>query len=173
MKENKRKITKAGTPVTLLGTEIKVGDKAPDCTLVDGKMQKVKLSDYKGKIMILSVFPSIDTPVCAMQARRFNQAASELGNDVVIVSISKDLPFALNRFCAAEGIDRVVTLSDYMFGEFGIEYGFLIEEMMLLARGIVIVDKSGHVKYVEYVSDITHEPDYKAALEMAEKLYHG
>ena len=163
-KENKGIVSFGDNPVTLLGEMIKVGDMAPDFTLVDNGLKPVSLSGFKGKTIILSIFPSIDTGVCAAQTRRFNKNASELSDDNVILAISKDLPFALGRFCAAEGIDRVHTLSDYMHSEFGYKYGFLMKENMLLARGVVVINPDGKVVYVEYVENIISEPDYEKAL---------
>lgn len=157
-------ITMKGKPVTLLGTKAYVGETAPDFTGIDSHMKEVKLSDFKGKVVVLSVFPSVDTKVCAAQTRRFNEEASGLGKDVIILTLSKDLPFALERFCAAEGIDRIYTLSDYRESEFGMNYGFLMKENKLLARGVVIVGKDGKITYVEYVKEIGQEPDYKAAI---------
>ena len=148
-------ITMKGKPVTLLGTKAYIGEMAPDFTGIDSNMKEVKLSDFKGKVVVLSVFPSVDTKVCAAQTRRFN---------VVVLTLSKDLPFALERFCAAEGIDRIYTLSDYRESEFGMNYGFLIKENKLLARGVVVIDKDGKITYVQYVKDISQEPDYKAAI---------
>lgn len=165
MKEKKIAVTKAGEPITILGDQIKVGDVAPDCTLVNQEGKAVKLSDFKGKVLVISVYPSIDTPICAAQVREFNKEASALGEDVEVVGVSKDLPFALGRFCAADGIDRVTTLSDYKSSEFGLKYGFLIEDLMLLARGVVVVGRDGVVRYVEYVADIVNEPDYKSAIK--------
>ena len=164
IKENKGVVSFGDNPVTLLGEMIKVGDMAPDFTLVDNSLKPVSFSGFKGKTIILSIFPSIDTGVCAAQTRRFNKNASELSDDNVILAISKDLPFALGRFCAAEGIDRVHTLSDYMHSEFGYKYGFLMKENMLLARGVVVIDPDGKVVYVEYVGNIISEPDYEKAL---------
>ena len=152
-------------PVTLLGETVNVGDVAQEFTLVDQGMQSVSLSDFKGKTVILSIFPSIDTSVCAAQTRRFNKEATNLSDRVVVLAISKDLPFALGRFCAAEGIDRVITLSDYMYDEFGYDYGFLIKENRLLARGVVVINTAGEVVYVEYVPNVTSEPDYKKAMK--------
>lgn len=166
---NSEKITMRGKPITLLGTKAYVGEIAPDFTGIDGKMKEVKLSDFKGKIVILSVFPSVDTKVCAAQTRKFNEEASGLGEDVVVLTLSKDLPFALERFCAAEGIDRIYTLSDYRDSEFGMNYGFLMKENKLLARGVVVVGKDGKISYIQYVKEIGQEPDYKAAIAAAEK----
>lgn len=167
MKENKGMVAFANAPVTLLGEVIKVGDTAPDFTAVDHTSKPVSLSDFKGKTVILSVFPSVDTKVCAAQTRRFNKDASDLSENTVVLTLSKDLPFALGRFCAAEGIDRIHTLSDYMHSDFGLKYGFLMKENMLLARGVVVVDPKGKVVYVEYVKDVTSEPDYESALKAA------
>lgn len=165
MKETTNVTSRAGAPLTLLGEPTVVGEIAPDFTAVNAAGMDVKLSDFKGKTVIISVFPSIDTKVCAMQAREFNQQATELGSDVVIISVSKDLPFALGRFCAAEGIENVETLSDYKESEFGYKYGFLIKENKLLSRGVVVIDPHGKVTYVEYVKDIIKEPDYEAAIK--------
>ena len=157
-------ITLEGNPLTLEGQPIKVGDKAPDFTVLDNGLQPITLSDAKGKKVIFSVVPSVDTGVCAAQTRRFNEEAAKL-NNVVIYTISVDLPFALGRFCAAEGIDAVKTLSDHKDLSFALNYGFLIDELRILARGIVVVDEEGFVKHVEYVSEVTNHPDYEAALE--------
>lgn len=162
--ERKGVIAMNGTPLTLLGNEIKAGQTAPDFTVVNNAFAPVKLSDFKGKKVIVSVFPSIDTGVCATQTRTFNKKATSLDENTIIISVSKDLPFALGRFCGAEGIDRVITCSDFMESEFGKKYGFLIKENMLLARGVVVIDAEGIVKHVEYVSDIINEPDYDKAL---------
>ena len=162
-------VTRQGNPLTLRGSEIKAGEKAPDFTLIDRKMAPVSLSDYDGKVRIITVFPSIDTDVCPFQVRRFNEEAAKLEN-VQIIAVSVDLPFALNRFCAAEGIDQIITLSDHRETDFGLKYGFLIDEVRLLARGTVIVDKDGVVRYVEYVGEITEEPDYDQAIKVAREL---
>jgi len=167
LKENKGVVAFTGTPLTLLGEMIQVGNTAPDFTAVGRDSKPVSLSDFKGKTVILSVFPSIDTGVCAMQTKRFNKEATSLSENVVVLTLSKDLPFALGRFCAAEGIDRIHTLSDYMQSEFGRKYGFLIKENMLLARGVVVINPEGKVVYVEYVKELTTEPDYEKALNAA------
>ncbi len=167
IKENKGIVTFGEMPVTLLGEMIKVGDAAPNFTVVGNGLKPVALSDFKGKTIILSIFPSIDTSVCAAQTRRFNKEASGLSENIVILALSKDLPFALGRFCAAEGIERVHTLSDYMHSEFGYKYGFLMKENMLLARGVVVINPEGKVVYVEYVPNVVSEPDYRKALDAA------
>lgn len=162
----KNVVTMGGNPVTLVGEGIKVGDPAPDFTVLNADLAPVKLSDAGAKTVIISVVPSIDTGVCAAQTRKFNQAAAELDN-TAIYTISVDLPFALGRFCAAEGIDQIQTLSDHKDLDFGTKYGFTIEELRILARGIVVVDKTGKVVYVEYVSEATNHPDYDKALAAA------
>lgn len=162
----KDQVTMGGNPVTLLGKSIKVGDKAPDFTVLDAGLAPVKLSSQKGKTVIISVVPSIDTSVCAAQTRRFNEEAAKLDN-IAILTISVDLPFALGRFCAAEGIEAVQTLSDHKDLDFGTKYGYVIEELRLLARGIVVVDPDGIVQHVEYVPEVTDHPDYDKALAVA------
>jgi thiol peroxidase len=169
MEQNNVKITFAGNPMPVSGKEIKVGDKAPDFTVVGNDLKPVKLSDYKGKVRVLSVFPSLDTGVCAAQTRKFNEEAAKLDN-IDILSISVDLPFAQKRFCGAEGIDQVVTLSDHKDLDFGKKYGFVMEPLRLLARGTVVIDKDDTVKYVEYVPEVTNEPNYDAALKVAKEL---
>lgn len=169
MKKNEGVITFAGNPLTLLGEMVKPGDKAQDFTVLGNDLKPHKLSDYAGKVCIISVVPSVDTGVCAAQTRRFNESAAALG-DVKILTISNDLPFALGRFCAAEGIDKVITLSDHKETDFGLKYGFLIEQLRLLARGIVVVDKQGVVRYVEFVKEVTTHPDYDKAVEAAKGL---
>ena len=157
-------VTFGGRKVPLLGRHCQVGEKAPSFTLVDGSLQCVPSDRFYGKVRIYSVFPSVDTPVCSLQNIRFNREAAALGDDVVVLSISVDLPFAQKRFCAAEGIERVHVLSDYRDLDFGLKYGFVLEGLRLLARGVVVVDREDMVRYVEYVPDVTHEPDYEAAL---------
>ncbi|NVO01892.1 MAG: thiol peroxidase [Bacteroidetes bacterium] len=169
MKKNTGIITFGGNPLTILGEMVKKGDKALDFTVLGNDLSPVKLSDFEGKVRIISSVPSVDTGVCAAQTRRFNVEAANLG-DVKILTISCDLPFALGRFCAAEGIEKVVTLSDHKEVDFGSKYGFLIEELRLLARGIVVIDKAGIVQYVEYVNEVTNHPDYDNALAEAKKL---
>lgn len=170
MKETKEITSRNGAPLTLLGQTTKTGDKAVEFKAVDVNGQDVSLSDFKGKIVVITVFPSIDTPVCARQTREFNHQATSLDSNIVVLTLSKDLPFALGRFCAAEGIKNIHTLSDYKYGEFGANYGFLIKEMNLLSRGTVILDKDGTVVYAEYVPDIVREPNYVAAIEQLDKL---
>ncbi|MEF9950237.1 MAG: thiol peroxidase [Mucinivorans sp.] len=170
MKENKKLVSHAGNSLTLLGQTTIVGQLAPDFTAIDKNGLGVSLSDFKGKIVVVTVFPSIDTSVCARQTHEFNRLAVEMGSDVVLLSVSRDLPFALARFCGAEGIDRVFPLSDFKECDFGLKYGFLIKESQLLARGVVIIDPHGVIRYVEYVSDLVNEPNYEQAMEALKKL---
>ena len=167
MEKIDKAITFKGGPLTLVGNETKVGSVAPDFTVIGNALNPVKLSDYKGKVVILSVFPSLDTPVCANQVRTFNKEASELGDDAVVLCISNDLPFAQGRFCGAEGIDRVITVSDHRDLDFSSKYGFVLKELRLLARGVVVIDKQGVVKYVEYVGEVTDDPNFASALSAA------
>ena len=148
-----------GNPVNLIGTQVKVGDKAPSFELVKNDLSAFKSDELNGKVVIYSVVPSIDTEVCSLQTKFFNKKVTELSDDVVVLTISEDLPFAQGRFCAAEGIDRVIVASDYQKREFGEKYGFMMEGLMLLARGIVVVDKTGVIKHVEpYLSSPSSTP---------------
>lgn len=169
MDKRKDVVTMGGNAVTIVGNEIKVGDKAPDFTVLTNDLKPFSLQDAGEKVKIISVVPSLDTGVCEFQTTHFNQEAAELG-DVVILTISVDLPFAQKRFCGAKGIDKVVTLSDHKDLSFGMNYGFVIEEFRLLSRGIVILDKDNVVRYVEYVKEVVEHPDYEKALEEAKKL---
>ena len=164
------KITFGGQPVTLVGTHLLPGDRAPRFEVLDGNLQPVASTQFKDKTMIISVFPSVDTSVCALQNIRFNREASKLGDDVVVVALSVDLPFAQKRFCAAEHIDNVRVYSDYRDLDFGMKYGFVIKELRLLGRGAVVVDRKGIVRYIEYVSEIKNEPDYDAVLKAVREL---
>lgn len=163
-----KNITFKGNPMPVVGNEIKVGDKAPDFVALKADLSPLKLSDYKGQVVVISAAPSIDTAVCATQTAKFNVEADKLG--INVVAISCDLPFALGRFCAAEGIDKVATVSDHKDLDFGTKYGFILEPLRLLARGVIVVDKDGTVKYVEYVPEVTNEPNYDAALAAAKSL---
>lgn len=169
MSERTGLVTFAGNPVTLTGKEINVGDKAPEFTGTNQSLQAVSLSSFEGKTVVIAIYPSIDTGVCQKQNRKFNEIASTM-KDVVVLSVSLDLPFAQKRFCAAEGLDSIVTLSDYKEREFGNKYGFLIKELALLARGTVVIDKTGIVSLVEIVPEITNEPDYDKTLKLLESL---
>lgn len=157
-------------PVTLLGNEVKVGDKAPDFTVLANDLSPVSLKDSEGKVRLFSVVPSLDTGVCDAQTRRFNEAAAELGDNVVIYTVSMDLPFAQKRWCGAAGIDAVQTVSDHREGSFGQAYGVLIESLRLLTRSVFVVDAEGTVTYVEYVPEATDHPNYEAAIEAVKAL---
>ena len=157
-------------PVTLLGNEVKVGDKAPDFTVLANDLSPVSLKDSEGKIRLFSVVPSLDTGVCDAQTRRFNEAAAELGDNVVIYTVSMDLPFAQKRWCGAAGINAVQTVSDHREGSFGHAYGVLIESLRLLTRSVFVVDAEGTVTYVEYVPEATDHPNYEAAIEAVKAL---
>ncbi len=163
--ERKGKVTFQGTPLTLVGTELKLGDQAPDFTLLDNELNEVRLKDFKGKTKVISVTPSLDTPVCDMQARRFNEEAAKLPEDIVVLNVSMDLPFAISRFCTTAGIDKVKTLSDHRDASFGTVYGLLIKELRLLTRSIIIIDKEDVIKYLEIVSEVTDQPDYDKAIK--------
>ena len=168
--ERKDAVTMKGNGVTLVGPEIKAGDRAPDFSVLDQKLGAVSLGDYAGKIKVVSVTPSLDTPVCDMQARRFNEEAAALPDDVVVLNISVDLPFAIARFCTGAGIEKVVALSDHRDTSFGTAYGVLIKELRLLARAVFVIDGENTVRYVEVVPEVTDAPDYDKALEAARKL---
>lgn len=163
-------ITFAGDKITLVGKEVKVGDEAQNFTATKADLSDFKFDELKGKVVVISAAPSLDTSVCAFQAQRFNKEASDLSDDVAIVNITVDLPFAQKRFCDAYEIGNTITVSDYKNREFGEKYGFLIDELKLLTRGIVIIDKEGKVAYVEYVPEVTHEVNFDAALEKVKEL---
>lgn len=156
-------VTFAGNPIALLGKEVKVGDKAPAFTLLDNALGEKTLADYAGKVKVISVVPSLDTGVCDAQTRWFNQNVSKLGENVVVLTVSVDLPFAQKRWCGAAGIDQVETLSDHRDLSFGENYGFILEGLRLLSRGIVVIDKDDVVRYVEYVPEVTSAVNFEAA----------
>lgn len=170
MKEEKGVITMKGNPLTLMGKSLKVGDHAPDFTVLDNSLSPVNLATYKGKVCVLSSVPSLDTPVCDLETRRFNQEASGLGSNVAILTISMDLPFAQKRWCGAAGVDKVVTLSDHRDASFGTSYGVLIKELRLLARAVFVLDRAGVIQYIEIVKELTQEPNYQAVLGAVKKL---
>lgn len=168
--ERKGIVTAHGNPITLLGSGLKIGDKAPDFTVLDAKLKEVRLKDFTGKIKLISVTPSLDTSVCDAQARRFNQEAVKLPDSVVVINISMDLPFAIGRFCTTASIDKVKTFSDHRDASFGTNYGVLIKELRLLSRSIFILDEDDIIRYIEIVPEITHHPDYEKAIESAKSL---
>lgn len=170
MKERKGQITIEGNALTLTGNEVKLGEPAPDFEALDNNLSPVKLSSFKGKVRIICSVPSLDTSVCDIETRRFNKEAGQLGPDVVVLTISMDLPFAQKRWCGAAGIKNVQTLSDHREGAFGAAYGVLIKELRLLARAVFVVDKDGVVRYIEIVDELTNEPNYEAALKAAKEV---
>ncbi len=170
MDERSGKITMKGNPLTLVGQELKIGDTAPDVVLADNDLSPVSLSSYGGKVCIVSSVPSLDTPVCDMETRRFNEEAGALGDDVAIVTVSMDLPFAQKRWCGAAGVDKVITLSDYGDMSFGKAYGVLIKELKLLARAVFVLDRQGVVQYIQLVNEVTDEPAYQEILDAVAKL---
>jgi thiol peroxidase len=170
MSERSGIITFKGNPFTLVGPELKVGDKAPDFEVVDNGLAPTTLATYAGKIKIISAVPSLDTPVCDTETRRFNQEAAALPGDVVVLTVSADLPFAQKRWCGAAGIDRVITLSDYRSRSFAKNYGVLIQELLLLTRAIFVVDANNVIRYIQIVPEVTAEPDYAAVIAAAKAL---
>ena len=150
--------------VTLLGNQIKVGDKAPDFKVVTESFSPVTLSEFKGKSVLISVVPSLDTGVCSIQTKRFNDEVENLPKDVVMLTISNDLPFAQKRFCKTEKVDHIRVLSDSVWRDFGHNYGLLIKDMGLLTRAIIIIDTEGKLAYKELVANISQHPDYETAL---------
>ena len=163
-------VTFAGNPLILIGDAVTAGDKAPDFTVVDKELNEVKLSDFVGKVKILSVTPSLDTPVCDLQARKFNEEAQKLPDTVVVLNVSMDLPFAIARYAADAGLDRVRAVSDHREASFGMAYGVLIKGLRLLARSIFVIDKDNKIRYLQIVPEVTAHPDYDRALEAAKKL---
>jgi thiol peroxidase len=170
MNEYPNAVTLHGNPMTLVGDPIQVGDTAPDATLIDNEMKPVSLSSYRGKVVVLATVPSLDTPVCDMETRRFNSEATKLSDDVVILTVSVDLPFAQKRWCGAAGVDRVITLSDHREAALGRAYGLLIKELRLLARAVLVLDRDGIVRHRQLVKEVGDEPDYEAALAAAKNL---
>lgn len=161
-------VTFKDEPVTLLGTELHVGNDAPNFTVLSNGLEERTLEDYKGKVKLISVVPSLDTGVCAKQTKRFNEEADKLDN-VELLTISVDLPFAQSRWCEVEGVKNLETLSDHRDTDFGKKYGVLIKELRLLARSVFVIDANDKITYVEYVSEVTDHPDYDKALEAAKK----
>ncbi len=170
MKERPGAVTFMGNPLTLIGQELKVGDKAPDFRMVDADLKPVTLGDFKGKIKVICSVPSLDTPVCDAETRRFNTEAARMPDKVAVLTVSMDLPFAQKRWCGAAGIDRVQTFSDYQDHSFALGYGVLVNELKLLARCIFVVDVTDTIRYIQLVREVTTEPDYSAVLAAVENL---
>lgn len=159
--------TLRGNPFTLIGPALKAGDRAPAFKALNNDLSEVSLDTYKGKVKVICSVPSLDTPVCDAEIRKFNEQAAGLGDNVAVLTVSVDLPFAQKRWCGAAGVDRVTTLSDHRATSFGEAYGTLIKELRLLSRAVFVVDANDTVRYVEYVPEVANEPNYDAALAAA------
>ncbi|MCK9857142.1 thiol peroxidase [Paenibacillus sp. ATY16] len=159
-----------GNPITLIGPEVKVGDQAPDFTVNKSLVDSVSLKDFAGKVKLISVVPSIDTGVCDAQTRRFNEEAASLGENVMVLTVSVDTPFAQSRWCGAAGVDKVVMLSDFKSHDFGQAYGVYIKEFGLDMRSIFVIDANDKVQYVEYLSEMTEHPNYEQAINAVKAL---
>ncbi len=170
MDRRKGVVSLGGNPMTLVGPELKPGDPAPAFSVVDADLRPVGLGDLGSGVRLLSVVPSLDTPVCELQTKRFHEAAAALPEGVAIATISMDLPFAQKRFCATHGIDRIRVLSDYKEASFGLAYGVLIEEVRLLARALFVIDPADVIRYVEIVPEVGTHPDYDRALAAVRSL---
>jgi thiol peroxidase len=168
--ERANAITFKGDPLTLVGNEVQLGRPAPEFTAAANDLSPYTLSDDKGKVIVIASVPSLDTGVCDKETRKFNELAASLGDNVQIVTISMDLPFAQSRWCGAAGVDQVKTVSDYKGVDFGNKYGLLIKELHLLARAIIVVDQQGVVQYYQLVGEVTDEPDYDAVVDAVRKL---
>lgn len=170
MKERTGVVTLHGNPLTLLGNEVTVGDEAPDFDVIDNDLAPLRFSSLRGNVCIITSVPSLDTPVCDLETRRFNEEAARLGSDVAILTISMDLPFAQKGWCGAAEVTRVQTFSDHRDASFGTAYGVLIKELRLLARAVFVVDREGIVRHAELVNEIANEPDYEAVLQAVKEL---
>jgi thiol peroxidase len=159
-----------GNPITLIGPQLKAGDQAPDFTLNKSLVETVTLKDFSGKVKLISVVPSIDTGVCDAQTRRFNEEASALGENVIILTVSVDTPFAQSRWCGAAGVDKVVLLSDFKAHSFGEAYGVYIKEFGLDHRAIFVIDENDKIQYVEYLPEMTEHPNYEQAINAVKSL---
>ncbi len=168
--EEKKSVTMKGNPLSLSGKTLKVGDKAPDFKVIANDLSEVTLSSFKGKVCLIATVPSLDTSVCDLETRKFNEKATQLDDNTVVLTISMDLPFAQSRWCGAAGVKNVKTLSDYRFADFGNKYGVLITDLRLLARTVFIVDAKGIIRYIQIVDELTSEPDYNAALNALKGL---
>jgi thiol peroxidase len=170
MQERVGLVTMRGNPLTLVGNEVKVGETAPDFVALDNNLTPVKLSAYRTKICIISSVPSLDTPVCDNETRKFNEEAMKLGEKVQIITISMDLPFAQKRWCGAAGVNKIQTLSDHKEAQFGTTYGVLIKELRLLARAVFLVDQKGILQYTQLVKEIANEPNYEEIWSVLKKF---
>lgn len=173
MEERKAAVTLKGNPFTLLGPERKAGDKLPDFTLTDTSLKPVTSAGTRGTVRIFASVPSLDTPVCDLETRRFNEEATQLGGNVRVITVSMDLPFAQKRWCGAAGVEHVQTLSDYQSGSFGLAMGTMIKELHLESRAVFVVDKNDVIRYAEYVPEVGEHPNYDRALAAARQLVGG
>ncbi|WP_076540444.1 thiol peroxidase [Shewanella sp. UCD-KL21] len=163
-------ITMGGKPMALVGQQLSVNTQAPDFTLVNEIFEPISLADFKGKTVLISAVPSLDTGVCALQTKQFNKSVGQYNDNVVMLTISTDLPFAQKRFCQAEQVDKITVLSDSVWRDFGLKYGLLIKDRGLLARAILIIDANGTLKYKELVAEVANHPDYDAALSALNRI---
>ena len=161
MKERVGLVTMRGNPLTLIGNEVRMGETAPDFVGLSPDLTPIMLSSYRNKLCIISSVPSLDTPVCDIETRKFNEEASKLGDKIQILTISMDLPFAQKRWCGAAGVNKIQTLSDHRDAQFGLAYGVLIKELRLLARAVFLVDQKGILQYMQLVKEIANEPNYE------------
>jgi thiol peroxidase len=159
-----------GNPLTLIGGETRIGDKLPDCRLMGNDLSPVQLSSFSNKIRVISCVPSLDTPVCDLQTKRFNEEAGKFGPEVVVITVSMDLPFAQKRWCGSSDAQNIVTLSDYITADFARSLGILIKELRLFARAVFVVDKQGIISYVQLVNEITDQPNYEEVLKAVKEL---
>ena len=163
-------ITMKGQPLTLVGPELQVGAPAPDFEVAANDLTPFQFSSLKGQVCLIASVPSLDTPVCDLETRRFNDDAANLSQDIQLMTISMDLPFAQKRWCGAAGVERLTTYSDHRLASFGLAYGVLIKELRLLARAVFVVDQGGIVQYAELVPELTNQPDYEAVLQAVKRL---
>ena len=170
MRERPGLITMKGKPLTLMGQEVKVGDPAPDFTVVANDLSEFRFSSLQGQVCIICSVPSLDTPTCDIETRTFNEEAARLGPQVNLLTLSMDLPFAQKRWCGAAGVENLKTYSDHREAAFGLAYGVLIKELRLLARAVFVVDKGGLIQYVQLVNEVANEPDYEAVLQTVRRL---
>ena len=171
MTERPGLITMKGKPLTLVGQEVKVGDPAPDFTVVANDLSEFRFSSLQGQVCVISSVPSLDTPVCDLETRRFNDEAAGLGSAVKLLTISMDLPFAQKRWCGAAGVANLKTYSDHREAAFGLAYGVLIKELRLLARAVFVVDQGGKLEHIQLVPELANEPDYEAVLQAVRRLF--
>ncbi|MBD3379328.1 MAG: thiol peroxidase [Candidatus Omnitrophica bacterium] len=165
-----RKVAFKGEQLTLAGRKLSEGDIAPDFKVVDDGLEEKGLKDLRGKVRVVTSFPSIDTPVCDLQVKEFNKRATGLSSDVTVTGVSMDLPFAQKRFCDMNGIERVRVLSDHRTSSFGFNYGLFIKELGLLARSVIVLDDKNNIRYIQVVEEITDPPDYEAAVEKIKEV---